>query len=90
MLVLFLIFILRNFLSANTECGWGWIGWSDQYWLCKSNGADYKRGEEILLKALSVPNLKDRDSVEDRLLELYSESEQEEKLIALEKMFKRM
>ena len=80
--------LFENYLSANPEWGWGWIGWSDQYWLCKGECADYKRGEEILLKALNVPGLKDRDSAVDRLLELYGESEQDEKLKALEKKFK--
>lgn len=33
-----------------------------------------KIGEELLLKAIDVPGLKDKVDVEDRLLELYSES----------------
>ena len=80
--------LFENYLSANPEWGWGWIGWSDQYWLCKGERANYERGEEILLKALNVPGLKDRDSTVDRLIELYSESEQNDKLKALEKKFK--
>lgn len=42
-------------------------------------------GEELLLKALEVSVLRDKDDVEDRLLELYSVSEQYEKLQNLEK-----
>lgn len=80
--------IFENYLRLNVEWGWGWIGWSDQYWLCKGERADYKRAEEILLKALSVPNLKDRDSVQERLLDLYSESEQKEKFKNLDKKLK--
>ena len=43
----------------------------NQYCLDKRGGADYKRGEEILLRALNIPGLKDRDYVEERLLDLY-------------------
>ena len=39
----------------------------------------------MILKALNVSNLIDREAVEGRLLELYSESEQNEKLSNLEK-----
>ena len=80
--------LFESYLKDNTEWGWGWIGWSDQYWLCKRENSDYIQGEKLLQKALNIPSLKDRNSVEDRLLELYSESEQEEKLIVLEKKLK--
>ncbi len=72
--------LFSRYLNENPKWGWGWIGWSDQYWLCKHEKADFKRGEEILLKALEVTALEDRWDVEDRLRELYSESEQEDKL----------
>lgn len=76
--------LFRRYLIENPKWGWGWIGRSDQYWLCKHEKADSKRGEEILLKALEVTDLEDRGSVEDRLRELYSDSEQEDKLRILE------
>lgn len=79
--------LFENYMIANPQWGWGWIGWSDQYWLCKGESADYKRGEEILLKALCVSGLEDRDCVEERLMNLYSDSGEEEKLKAFEKKF---
>lgn len=80
--------LFENYLDEVPEWGWGWIGWSDQYWLCKGLEADFDRGEELLLRALNVPDLKDREDVEGRLLELYSESDQTEKLIKLRNMIK--
>ena len=77
--------LFEKYLSENPRWGWGWIGWSDQYWICKREKANFIKGEELLLKALTVPGLNDRDDVEDRLLELYNESGQDEKLNNFEK-----
>ena len=38
-----------------------------------------KKGEQLLLKALNNPGLRDREDVEERLLDLYSESGETEK-----------
>ncbi len=72
--------LFEKYLSENPRWGWGWIGWSDQYWIRRAVKPDFYKGEELLLKALDVSNLIDREDVEVRLLELYSESEQKEKL----------
>lgn len=72
--------LFEKYLSENPSWGWGWIGWSDQYWLRRAIKPDFSKGEELLLKALNVSNLADRDAVERRLLNLYSDSEQNEKL----------
>lgn len=77
--------LYKEFLEEDPTWGWGWIGWSDNYWLCKHENADYKKGEEILVKALEVKNLRDWGDVGDRLLELYSVSEQQHKEKMLEK-----
>lgn len=77
--------LFRDYLKADPEWSWGWIGWSDQYWLLKKQDADYKRGEEILFKALTIPGLRDKEDVEERLLDLYYDSGEEEKYKALEK-----
>lgn len=77
--------LFEKYLSENPRWGWGWIGWSDQYWLYKREKVNFIKGEELLLKALTVQGLNDRDDVEGRLLGLYSESEQDEKLNSLEK-----
>lgn len=77
--------LFQDYLKADPEWGWGWIGWSDQYWLFKEQDADYKRGEDILFKALTIPGLRDKEDVEERLLDLYHDSGEEEKYKALEK-----
>ena len=71
--------LFETYLNEDPNWGWGWIGWSDQYWLCKRDKPDFKRGEQILLKALNNPGLRDREDVEERLLELYSESGETDK-----------
>lgn len=76
--------LFEDYLKDSPEWGWGWIGWSDQYWLRKKEYADYIRGEEILLRALSIDGLRDRDDVEERLLNLYEDSGEDEKLKVLE------
>ncbi|MGH4050178.1 MAG: hypothetical protein ACREVX_02310 [Clostridium sp.] len=77
--------LFGKYLLENPGWGWGWIGWSDQYWLNRTIEPDFSKGEELLLKALNVSNLADRDAVVGRLLNLYSDSEQNEKLNNFEK-----
>jgi hypothetical protein len=52
---------------------WGYIGWSDQYYMWRDSATDYKRAEEILHQALTQPNLDDRRSVQERLADLRKE-----------------
>ena len=79
--------IYKYYLNEDPCWGWGWISWSDQYWLKFHGELDFDRGEEILLKALKIENLKDREDVEERLFILYSNSKQEDKLKALEEKY---
>ena len=51
------VLLMLIYLSENPKWGWGWIGWSDQYWLCERENANYIKGEDILLKALAVTDL---------------------------------
>jgi len=46
---------------------WGYIGWSDHYWLDRDAPGDYERAEAILRRALDRPTLNDRKYVLDRL-----------------------
>ncbi len=50
---------------------WGYIGWADQYWLLNSSPKTYARAEDIMLRALEQPELKDRNDALDRMGELY-------------------
>jgi tetratricopeptide (TPR) repeat protein len=54
--------------------GWGYIGWSDHYWLWGApEPKEYGEAEAILKRALARPDLRDRDDVMDRLTSLREE-----------------
>lgn len=66
--------LFQEWLAADPTWGWGWIGWCDAYGLfasARKATADYPRAEEILLKALAVPDLRDREYVLERLADVY-------------------
>jgi tetratricopeptide (TPR) repeat protein len=51
--------------------GWGYIGWSDNYWIYNNSPKEYDKAEAILKRALARPSLEDQDYVLERLAELY-------------------
>ncbi len=60
-------------IDENPDWAWGYINWSDLYWLYRDSPKDYNRAEAILLRALDRPDLEDRDDVLDRLEDLRAE-----------------
>jgi len=66
--------LYRQWLTADSSWGWGWIGWADGYWLFTPRERDFPRGEEILREGLAVAELRDREEVLLRLADLYAES----------------
>jgi hypothetical protein len=64
--------LFRNWLSVEPDWGWGWIGWSDCYWLWEipELKKDFTRAQRILEEGLSVPNVRDLNHVKERLVEL--------------------
>ena len=50
---------------------WLYIGWADHYWQWESTPGDYARGEAILRRALARDTIDDRESVLERLHDLY-------------------
>jgi hypothetical protein len=60
-------------IDENPDWAWGYIEWSDLYWLYRDSPKDYDRAEAILLRALDRPDLEDRDDVLDRLEDLRAE-----------------
>lgn len=50
---------------------WAYIGWADQYWLQADGAKAYDAAAAILQRALSQPDLHDRQDVLDRLAEMY-------------------
>jgi len=61
--------LFEGWLRDDPQWGWGWIGWSDLYWLCPGT-SDYAKAEAILKKALAADGLRDRPEVLDRLKEV--------------------
>ncbi len=66
----------KALIEANPDSAWGYIGWSDEYWLHRDSPKAYDRAEEILQRALERPNLQDRDVVLDRLASLREKQNQ--------------
>jgi tetratricopeptide (TPR) repeat protein len=64
--------LFREWLSVEPDWGWGWIGWSDSYWLWEVPGLnrDFHKAKRILKEGLSVPNVSDRNHLEQRLKDL--------------------
>lgn len=60
-------------IDENPDWAWGYINWSDLYWLFRAAPKDYDRAEAILERALARPNLEDRGDALDRLEELRAE-----------------
>jgi len=63
-------------IEANPDWPWGYVGWSDEYWLFRDSPKDYGRAEAILQRALERPNMEDRDVVVERLESLRAERAQ--------------
>jgi len=70
--------LFREWLIEDPQWGWGWIGWSDCYWLDVWKERDFDTGEQILKEGLAVPYVRDKIDIMERLVELYSESDREE------------
>ena len=57
-------------IEANPDWAWGYVDWSDHYWLSCDGPKDYDRAETILVRAVDRPALEDREAVVKRLEEL--------------------
>lgn len=64
--------LLSKYLKDDPGWGWGWIEWSDQYYLYEDNGIkDTDKAIGILKQGLDVKGLNDRGDVLDRLHNIY-------------------
>ena len=64
--------LLSKYLKNDPRWGWGWIEWSDQYYLYADNGIkDADKAIRILKQGLDVKGLNDRGYVLDRLHYIY-------------------
>ncbi len=63
--------LFREWLSAEPDWGFGWIGWSDLYWLWNFGiEKEFKKAEKILKEGLKVPKVNNREHIKDRLADL--------------------
>ncbi len=63
--------------------GWGYIGWSDDYWMMRDSPNEYQKAEGILLRGLARPHLRDRADVLERLHDLYLQWDKPEQAEAI-------
>jgi tetratricopeptide (TPR) repeat protein len=67
--------LYHEWLKADPRWGWGWIGWSDCYRFRFGRPAlrELNRSEQLLREGLSVPEVRDREDLAERLAGLYEE-----------------
>jgi len=70
--------LYEEWLKQDPEWGWGWIGYSDCYWMDWRENRDFEKAEQILKRGLAVPQVEDRDDIIDRLINLYQDSDRPE------------
>ncbi|MGK5083308.1 hypothetical protein WDW37_08370 [Bdellovibrionota bacterium FG-1] len=67
--------LFERVVSTHPKWGWGWIHWSDCYQEGgRSITPQLDRSESILRRALLIPEVEDRDSLLERLIEVLTES----------------
>jgi len=66
--------LYEQWLQADPQWGWGWIGWGDIYWLTDTAvNRDLPRAEALWKQGLSVPEVRDRADILERLGNLCTE-----------------
>jgi hypothetical protein len=66
--------LFGSWLADDPSWGWGWIGWADCYLPRAGRPGNYGRAEELLRYGYSVPDVRDRDCVAERLQDLCRET----------------
>jgi len=69
-----------EWLQNDPDWGWGYIGWSDCYYLFKAPMDNHEKAEQILLNGLARPHLRDREDVVERVIALYEHMNDPEKV----------
>lgn len=67
--------LYQEWLEADPKWGWGWIGWSDLYWLfSKKEYHNPQKAEKILTQAIEIDDIRDKRDVLERLSDFYRDS----------------
>lgn len=70
--------LYSEWLNADPQWGWGWIGWSDCYRFEFPETQDMKRADQLLLDGLSVTEVRDSKYIIERLADSYTEQGRED------------
>jgi tetratricopeptide (TPR) repeat protein len=62
--------LYREWLNADPQWGWGWIGWSDCYRFTHTEFKDVLRAEALLREGLEIDGVKDFEDLAERLADL--------------------
>lgn len=63
--------LYTQWLKKEPDWGWGWIGWSDAYWLFNGNNEpDLIKAQHILEQGLAIKHVKDQKYILERLKDL--------------------
>ncbi len=63
--------LYEAWLQKEPDWGWGWIGWSDSYWLFRrKNKKDLGKALSILERGLAIKGVSDKNHIIDRLNDL--------------------
>jgi tetratricopeptide (TPR) repeat protein len=81
--------LYRDWLTADPQWGWGWIGWSDCHWFTRTESKDFKRAEEILREGLAVTEVRDRPDIAERLADLCEEQGRRGEAIEIRKQIRK-
>ena len=65
--------LYREWLNADPQWGWGWIGWSDRYRRTRTEFTDLLKAEEILREGSSIAGVRDFQDIAERLADLYED-----------------
>lgn len=78
--------LFKEWIREDPDCGWAYSGWSD---CCRYDVSviENKKVEEILLAGYERSGLRDREYVIERLITLYEEMDESEKVKEFKKIF---
>jgi len=65
--------LFREWLSADPQWGWGWIGWARCYQFARGQMKDLNKTEQLLLEGQSVAQVRDSDQFAEDLAALYEQ-----------------
>jgi len=80
--------LFSGWLQTDPNWGWGYIGWSDCYYLFSRRLKNHEKAEQILLKGLAQPHLRDRTEVVERTIAFYEDMKDSEKVQIYKKQLK--